>query len=135
MPVLTDLAAGHEFEPFSITIAPDHIRAYREAAADRLPLYESESVAPPLAVAALALGVLLEAVQLPGGSLHINESLRFQRAVPLGATVECRASLAQRSQRAGFVVAVIESRITLDGEPALVARATVMSPAQDQAAT
>ena len=111
-----------------MTIDARRVRAYLAAAADALPLYEADAVAPPLAVAALALGALLEAVALPAGSLHVNESLQFLRPVPLGATVECHAVLAQRSQRGGMIVSVIDSQIMAAGDLAISARATVMSP-------
>ena len=127
--VLTDLAAGHTFDPLTITITAELVRAYCAAVDDRLPIYHDADIVPPLAVAALALGALLERVALPPGSLHASESLEMRRAVPAGAAVECRARLAQRSQRAGWVVSVLDSEMLVDGEPALVARATVLSPA------
>jgi hypothetical protein len=125
---LTDLPAGHVFEPLTLTIDPERVRAYCAAAGDSLSVYDDAGFVPPLAIAAFALGVLLESVSLPGGSLHANESLTFRKAVPAGASVECQASLAQRSQRSGWVVSVLDSDIRLDGETAITARATVLSP-------
>ena len=86
-------------------------------------------MAPSLAVAAFALGVLIESVSLPAGSLHASEALSFNAPIPLGAEVECRAVLAQRSVRGGYVVSVLESDLVMNGMTALTARATVMSPA------
>jgi hypothetical protein len=125
---LTDLAAGHVFEPIVLTIDAARARAYLDAIGDTNPFYEKEGLVPPLALAALTLGGLLNQVGLPPGSLHVNETVESRHAVAIGATVECRATLAQRSQRAGWVVSVLDSQITLDGELALSARATVMSP-------
>jgi hypothetical protein len=105
-------------------------RDYRAATGDTLPVYETESAVPPLAVAALALGALLEAVGLPDGTLHANESMRVHEAVPVGATLVCNARLAQRSSRGGWVVTALESEITLDGRTVLSTRATVMCPAE-----
>ncbi len=125
---LTDFSAGHSFETVTFTVDAERARAYRDAVGDVLPLYDENGLVPPLALAAFALGVLLESVRLPDGSLHINESVSFLKPVPAGAEVECRATLVQRSLRAGFVVSVIESEVLHDGTPALMARATVMSP-------
>ena len=105
------------------------VRAYCQATGDSLTLYEEAGIAPSLAVAAFALGVLLESVSLPAGSLHASEALAFKSPVPLDAEVECRARLAQRSVRGGYVVSVLESDIVHNGTTALTARATVMSPA------
>lgn len=126
--LLTDLQAGHEFELVSFSLDAQRVRDYLEATGDEIDFYEQHGVTPPLAVAAFALGALLEAVTLPEGTLHISENLSFSAPVPLGGAVECRARLAQRSMRAGMVVSVLETEITYEGKPALTARATVMSP-------
>jgi hypothetical protein len=126
--VLTDLSAGHEFEPVSFSLENARVRAYLDAAGDQLDLYDRQGVVPPLAIAAFALGALLEEVTLPEGTLHISENLVFSKAVPIGASVDCRARLAQRSVRAGMVVSVLETEILFEDQLALTARATVMSP-------
>ena len=110
-------------------IDAERVRAYCAATGDSLALYQDAGVAPSLAVAAFALGVLLESVSLPAGSLHASEALSYKAPVPLDAEVECRAVLAQRSVRGGYVVSVLESDIVHNGQTALTARATVMSPA------
>ncbi len=128
--VLTSLTAGHTFEPLTFTISAEQSRAYTQATGDAQPVYEAEGLAPPLAVTALALGVLLEAVGLPDGALHASESMRVLKPVPLGSTLECRARLAQRSQRAGWIVTALDSEITLNGETVITTRATVMCPVE-----
>src|SRR5688572_10865717 len=114
----------------TFVVDADTSRAYRAATGDTLPVYDTEAAAPPLAVAALALGALLEAVGLPDGTLHANESIRVRQAVPVGSTLVCNARLAQRSSRGGWVVTALESEITLEGRPVLTTRATVMCPAE-----
>jgi hypothetical protein len=126
--VLTDLPAGHVFEPIRFSIDAERARAYRGAVGDALPLYDEAGIVPPLAVAAVALGELLESVSLPPGTLHVNESLSFSAAVAPGAALECRAVLALRSLRGGWVVSVLDSEILVDGRAAVTARATVLSP-------
>jgi hypothetical protein len=110
-------------------IDAQRVRDYVAATGDDLDLYEEAQVAPSLAVAAFALGALLESVSLPGGSLHASEVTNFKAPVPFDAEVECRAVLAQRSVRGGYVVSILESEIVHNGNTALTARATVMSPA------
>jgi acyl dehydratase len=127
---LTDLEAGHTFTSTRFTVTAQMARAYRGATGDAQDaVYASGSVVPPLAVAALALGELLKQVALPDGSLHASESLEFRAPVPEGAELECRARLAQRSVRAGWVVSVLETDLFLAERPAVSARATVLSPA------
>jgi hypothetical protein len=105
------------------------VRDYFAATGDDLALYEEAQVAPSLAVAAFALGALLESVSLPAGSLHASETVTFKAPVPIDALVECHAVLVQRSVRGGYVVSVLESEILHKGNTAITARATVMSPA------
>src|SRR5262249_28798534 len=104
-------------------------RAYRAAAGDALKLYEGSDAVPPLAVAALALGALLEHISLPDGTLHASESANFKAAVPPGAQLECHAKLSQRSQRSGWIVSVLDSDIVHNGAVVVTARSTVLSPA------
>ena len=127
---LTELPTGHVFEPISIELDAERCRAYRDATGDTLAIYEEQDAVPPLAVAAFALGALLESVGLPPGTLHANESLQARKPVPAGATVQCRARVAQRSQRGGWVVTVLESELALEDEVAIFARATVLCPAE-----
>ncbi len=128
---LTDLEAGHSFPVRNFRISAEQARAYVAATADgQAETYAAcGNAVPPLAVAALALGALLQEVTLPAGSLHASESLEFLAAVPVGSTLECRARLAQRSLRAGWVVSVLETELFLSTRLAVSARATVLSPA------
>jgi len=114
----------------SIVLDAARSRAYREATGDTLAVYDEQDAVPPLAVAAFALGVLLESVGLPPGTLHANEFLRAHQPVPTGSTVECHARVAQRSLRAGRVFIVLESEIMLEGSPAVTTRATVLCEAE-----
>jgi hypothetical protein len=104
------------------------MRAYRDAVTDGLELYDEAGVAPPLAVAAVALGLVLEVVALPAGSLHGSEALQFYAPVRLVTPLECRTTLAQRSQRSGWIACVLHSEIVSEGVTALTARATVLTP-------
>jgi hypothetical protein len=127
-PTLTELSAGHSFETIRFSIDAERARAYVAATGDANAIYEQEGFVPPLAVAAVALGYLLELVSLPSGSLHLSESLDYREPVPAGAALECKAALVQRSQRAGMIVSVLDTEVLHEGRTALTARATVMSP-------
>ena len=130
-PSLSDFPAGHSFPPTVISADPGRVRAYLAATGDGLSIYEEENAVPPLALAAFALGALLNEVGLPPGTLHVNESLEFRAAVAPGAQVECHSRLAQRSQRAGMIVSAVESELRVAGEVVGTARATVFCPAGD----
>ena len=127
--LLPDLPAGHVFQPISFAVDAEKSRAYRQAVGDNLAVYDQESAVPPLAVAALALGALLEHVSLPEGTLHANESLQAHESVPVASPLECEAQIIQRSVRGGRVVSVLLSEIKLEGRTVITTRATVIGPA------
>jgi hypothetical protein len=127
--LLTDLQAGHSFETINFAIDRERTQAYLAATGDKLTVYNENEAIPPLAIAAFALGALLEKVSLPPGTLHANESLRAHEAVHFGKQLQCEARLAQRSARGGWIVSVLESEIMVEGRVAVSTRATVLSPA------
>jgi hypothetical protein len=127
--LLTDLTAGHVFEPISFPAEDARVRAYSQATGDALD-YAAAGAVPPLAIAAFALGALLQQVSLPPGTLHASESTAFRAPVAPGAQLQCRARLTQRSQRGGWIVSVLDSEISQAGNVCVTARATVLSPAQ-----
>jgi acyl dehydratase len=126
---LSDLPAGYTFDPIEFVFDAGRSRAYRDAVGDAGAVYDEAGLVPPLAVAALALGGLLNQAGLPPGALHVMEALEWTAPVPAGARIECTASLAQRSQRSGWIVTIIESHYHVDGAEVMKSRASVMSPA------
>src|SRR5690606_24642094 len=103
---------------------------YREATGDTLSLYDEAHAVPPLAVAAFALGALMEVIDLPDGTLHGNESLEAHAIVPVGATLRCTPTVTRNASRAGMVFTTFEFVITHEGAPAVTARSTVLFPAE-----
>jgi hypothetical protein len=114
----------------SIEVSSDAVAAYLDAVQDANGIYRELGLAPPLGVAAAALGALLELLELPAGTLHTGQEIEMRGGVPMGCTCAVRGRIAQRSERAGLVIAALEFEITLAGsrEPALVGRTTVMMP-------
>ncbi len=126
--LLSDLPKEHRFPETRIELTPERIAAYTSATGDGCGVYQERGLAPPLGVAALALGALLELVELPAGSLHASQEADAHAGVPLDATLTLRGRVAQRSERAGMVISVLEFEVTPDGanDPALTGRTTVM---------
>ena len=129
MPSLADLPVGHTFEPINFAVDSEKSRAYREATGDSLPLYSELNAVPPLAVAALALGALMEVVELPDGTLHGNETLRAHALVPVGANLSCTPTIIRNSTRAGTVFITFEFEISHEGATVITSRAAVLFPA------
>ena len=132
MSALANLPVGHTFDPITFIVDAETSRAYRDATGDALPLYDQHGAVPPLAVAALALGALMEVIALPDGTLHGNESLQAHAIVPVGAALTCLPTVTRNSTRQGMVFTTFEFVVSNQGEPAITARATVLYPAEAQ---
>jgi hypothetical protein len=122
---ITELPRGHEFSPAVFALSADDVQAYLAATGDATPYGEH---APPLAAVALALAALQQQLSLPNGALHTGQEIEHRRAIAPGATLTFRGRVAQRSERQGFVISVVELEIEAGGQTAIAARATIMAP-------
>lgn len=127
---LPDLPKGHRFPDIIFPLTAQNIARYLDAVEDANELYLERSLAPPLAVATLALGALLDFVELPAGALHTGQEVTSYAGVPIGATLTLAGTIAQRSERAGFVISIIQFEVTPAKAPgpAITGRTTLMSP-------
>ena len=131
---LSDLPKGHRFPETTFRLRREDLARYLDAVEDRNDVYAKAGVASPLAVAARALASLLGVVELPPGSLHTSQEVDARRAIRLDEPLVMDGVIAQRSERAGLVISVIEFKVTPKGaaEPALSGRTTVMAPVSGQ---
>jgi hypothetical protein len=132
VPALADLPVGHTFPPITFTVDAEKSRAYRAATGDSLTVYDEQNAVPPLAVAALALGALMEVIDLPDGTLHGNETLQAHAAVPVGATLTCAPTVTRNSTRAGAVFTTFEFVVSHNGAPVITSRAAVLYPVESK---
>lgn len=92
---------------------------------------------PPLAAAALGLEALQGEIALPEGSLHTGQEVEHVRTLLVGEPLTMTGRVAQRSERQGYVICVIEFEIVADSGldragaagVAIRARSTIMAPA------
>ncbi|MPZ98175.1 MAG: hypothetical protein GEU80_02375 [Dehalococcoidia bacterium] len=119
---------GERVPPFVLCVDADAVRAYLDATGEaREGLWEQ--CVPPLALGALALGGLMDRVQVPGGLVHTGQEYQFRGLVPIGAPVEVQISVAARSERRGAVITIFETELRLDGEVVGTGRTNVMMAA------
>jgi hypothetical protein len=132
--VLTELPQGHEFALAGFTLTRERLQQYLAAVEDDQPIYLERGVCPPLAVAALALGAILESVELPVGTLHTGQEIEQRAIVRIDTPLSLRGRLARRSDRAGLAICVIEFEVTPAGatQPALAGKSTVMVAPEGQ---
>ena len=106
-------------------IGRDRALAYRAAVGDGNALYDARAVAPAMAVAALAMGAAMRAVELPGGAVHLSQEAAFLRAVPEEAPLDVTVVVAQNSVRRGVRFLTLEVSAECEGAPALRSSALI----------
>lgn len=122
---ITSFPRGHEFPSATFTLTPERVAAYLAAVGDNGAYGDA---VPPLAAVALGLAALQEHVSLPGGSLHTGQEVEQEAPALVGAELRLHARIAQRSERQGMVISVIELDITSGGATCMRARSTIMAP-------
>jgi acyl dehydratase len=130
---VASLEKGYRFPPVSFALEEAAVRGYLEAVEDAalsaLCQAEGQAWAPPMAVAALALRGLMEAMGLPAGAVHASQEFEFRRPVAVGERLASRAWVAHRSQRSGWLALAVEMEATDEaGEAVLAGRASVLIP-------
>lgn len=119
------LPRGHEFAASSFIIGADEVAAYFRAVGDTGAYGDA---VPPLAIVALGLSALQSQLSLPEGSLHTGQEVEQHAAVLAGESLTLNGRIAQRSERQGFVISVIEFDVASAAGVAVSARTTIMAP-------
>jgi hypothetical protein len=123
---ISSLVRGQELAPAHFTISRDRVAAYLEAIGDR---GDYGDTVPPLAAVALALEALQSEISLPEGSLHTGQEVEHLAPLHAGAALTMTGRVAQRSERQGYVISVLELEVAGAAGVAVRARATIMAPA------
>jgi hypothetical protein len=123
---ISALARGQELAAAHFTISRDRVAAYLDAVGDR---GDYGDAVPPLAAVALALEALQSEISLPEGSLHTGQEVEHHAALTAEEPLTMTGRVAQRSERQGYVISVLELEVASMAGVAVRARATIMAPA------
>ncbi len=118
------------------TLSEEFVRDYLSAVGDESPAYGRCGLVPPVALAARALGVLLERLRLPPGAIHSLQEIAAARPVPFDEEIAGTADLSQPRRRGGleFITATM-TLLDSEGREALRTKSTVLVPDHDLAST
>src|SRR4030042_3315199 len=89
-----ELVPGYEFPYASYELSAPLVSKYLKAVTS-----SADGFVPPLAITAHAMAAMTGALSLHTGSIHASQELEFFKLVPIGATIECRAQVAQKCAR------------------------------------
>ena len=114
---------GAQLDLGSWRVTERSVEAYLGAVGDTLALYFELGLAPPIALAAGALGALLQHLDLPPGAVHSFQEIEALGPVPFGVEVTGTASLSPPRRRgnlefitAGFTLREGKGRQVLSGK-------------------
>lgn len=122
---ISDLPRGYVFAPVRFALDDARVRAYLAAVGDS---GAYAGTVPPLAAVALGLCALQEQLSLPDGALHTGQEVEHAATIHTGADLSLRGRVAQRSERQGYVISVIEFEVAEGDRTAIRARTTIMAP-------
>jgi hypothetical protein len=122
---ISALPKGHEFQPTGFELSAAEVAAYLDAVGDA---NDYQGIVPPLAAVALGLAALQQQIALPEGALHAGQEVDHLASVHAGQLLTLTGRVAQRSERQGMVVSVLEFEIAAAGAFAIRARTTILAP-------
>ena len=124
------LTPGYEFPPTSYELSASLISKYVQAVDGRV-----NGFVPPLAITACAIAIMAGSISLPPGTvaIHASQDLEFFKAVPVGATVECRIRVSQKIARGKMGMLILELEILDQGKEKVQAgKATIALPTEER---
>lgn len=123
---------GEEFVVGEWIVGQEFVTKYLAAVADSLPVYEDLKAVPPLALAALALGALLEKLSLPPGTIHASQEVQCGRLVRQGERVSCKGRLGRPVVRGDWKFISVDFTLRdSNDETAASGKTTVLVPAAE----
>jgi len=121
-----ELVPGYEFPPASYELDTLLVAKYIKAVDS-----SADKIVPPLAVAACAMTAMSGVLLLPPGVIHASQEFEFFKLVPIGATVDCHARVAQKITRTKMHMLVLElSVFDEDRERVQSGKATIVLPVE-----
>jgi acyl dehydratase len=126
------LVPGQEISRQTYILDDDVVSKYVDAVSDESSVESADGsrrYAPPMAIAALSLRGVINDLAIPGGTLHAGQEIEFVKAVPVGDTLNCKATLAQNSTRGEwrFMVVQLETQ-NGQGQTVMQGKSTIMVP-------
>ena len=130
MPIKTisyeELIPGYKFPPATYELSTSLVSKYLNAVGSA-----GDEFVPPLAITACAIAAMTGSLSLPPGTIaiHASQELEFFKLVPIGATIECHTTVAQKITRGKMSMLILEREVLDKGkEKVQSGKATIALP-------
>ena len=94
-----DMKAGQKFPSAEFQIDSTTVADYLKAVEEDNAIYQDTGLVPPMAVAALALKSLIDAISMPPGTIHVSQEFEFIDTVNTQDTLTSQASVSRIQER------------------------------------
>jgi len=119
-----DLREGQEFPPASFQLDAATVADYLKAVEEDNVIYENSGLVPPMAVAALSLKALINAISMPPGTIHVSQEFEFIDAVSTQDTLTSLARVGRVQERGKLHLITIETSVLNQQNKAVLAGKT-----------
>lgn len=96
------LITGYEFAPTSFILNSKAVMSYLKATEDSNRIYADDKIAPPMVIAALAMSAMSAQMELPPGTIHISQELKFMNIAHIDETLTSYAEIINKTERGKF---------------------------------
>lgn len=129
---LNQLKTGYEFPQSTFKLDTDTINSYMKAVDDNSFPYQEMNIVPPMAIAAITMGILSEEINLPSGTVHVSQEFVFSDVANFNDTLTVGAKIIRNLSRGKFHMLDIALTIqSYDNRTVLTGKTSFILPVQD----
>lgn len=107
-----DLETGREFPGSVFCLDMDRVGAYLDATGGSPALFLENGLVPPMAVAALSMGAMMDCLVLPPGAIHVSQDVSFLRAAAIGEQLSGRSFVKRKIDRSRMRMLTVGITVT-----------------------
>ncbi|MBA7473872.1 hypothetical protein ES707_09217 [subsurface metagenome] len=124
-----DLKTGQEFPPATFQVDSTIVADYLKAIEEDNVLYQDTGLVPPMAVAALALKALINAISMPPGTIHVSQEFEFTDTVSTQDALTGHATVSRIQERGKLhLMTVAISVVNQKNRPVLAGKTGFILP-------
>ncbi len=129
---LNQLETGYELPQSTFKLDTDTINSYLKAVDDNSFPYQEMNIIPPMAIAAITMGILSEEINLPSGTVHVSQEFVFSDVANFNDTLTVGAKIIRNLSRGKFHMLDIALTIqSQDNRTVLTGKTSFILPVQD----
>lgn len=119
-----NLKAGQEFPPAAFQVDSATVSDYLKAVEEDSVIYRGTGIVPPMAVAALALKALINAISMPPGTIHVSQEFEFMATVNTQDILTGRARVSRVQERGKLHLITVDIDVANQNQESVLAGKT-----------